>query len=98
MAPRDTPTPFDADNVPGSCTPAARNDWRNGVADSMSARTTTESTSDAGYTTAGFSLMSFLSISPLYLGGSPYMARYDLGLVLGRRCIVDYGGSITSSS
>ena len=34
--------------------PAACNVWRRGDADSMSARTKNEFTTDAGYTTAGF--------------------------------------------
>src|SRR6266581_8138398 len=38
MAPRVAPTSFGADNSSGSCMPAACNDWRFGVADSMSAR------------------------------------------------------------
>ena len=53
MANRVPPTPHYADNSSGSL-PAACNVWRRGDADSMSARTTTESTTDAGYTTAGF--------------------------------------------
>ena len=48
MAYRDTPTLFDADNISGSGTLAARNDWRNGDADSMSARAANEPASDAG--------------------------------------------------
>ena len=72
MAYRDTPTLFDADNSSGSGTLAARIDWRNGDADSMSARISNEPTSDAGYTTAGYSLTPKLSISFLYFGGSPY--------------------------
>ena len=54
MANRVHPTPINADNSSGS-SPAACNDWRMGDADSMSARITTESTLDAGYTTAGAS-------------------------------------------
>lgn len=72
MANRDASTPRDADNLFGSGTPAACSDWRFGEADSMSARTTTESNLDAGYTTAGFSLMPYLVINPLYFRGSPY--------------------------
>jgi hypothetical protein len=71
MANRVHPTPTDADNSSGSL-PAACIDWRLGDADSMSARTTTESTLDAGYTTAGASLTAKLSVSFLRLGGSPY--------------------------
>jgi hypothetical protein len=48
MANRVHPTPIDADNSSGSL-PAVRIDWRIGDADSMSARTTPESTLDAGY-------------------------------------------------
>ena len=55
MATRDAPTPFDADNSSGSTMLAACNDWRNGDADSMSARAANEATYDAGYTTAGLS-------------------------------------------
>lgn len=40
MANRVHPTPHDADNYAGSL-PAARNDWRRGDADSMSARDST---------------------------------------------------------
>jgi hypothetical protein len=47
-------------------------DWRIGNADSMSARTTPESTLDAGYTTAGASPTAKLSVSFLRLRGSPY--------------------------
>jgi len=72
MATRETPTSLDADNSSGSRTLAVRNDWRSDAADSMSARTIKESTLDAGYTTAGFSLMPSLSVSFLYFGGSPY--------------------------
>ena len=75
MANRVHPTPIDADNPSGSL-PAACNDWRIGDADSMSARTTTESTVDAGYTTAGASQKAKLSISFLLLWGSPYMSGY----------------------
>ena len=64
--------PFDADNSSGSITPAACIDWRNGDADSMSARTTSESTIDAGYTTAGLSLLPQPSVSYLYFGGRWY--------------------------
>ena len=52
MATRAHPRPSDADNSSGSSA-AACSVWRAGPADSMLARTTTESTSDAGYTTAG---------------------------------------------
>ncbi len=55
MANRVPPTLHYADNSSGSL-PAACNVWRRSDADSMSARTTTESTTDAGYTTAGASL------------------------------------------
>lgn len=48
MANRVHPTLIDADNISGSL-PAACIDWRIGDADSMSARTTPESTLDAGY-------------------------------------------------
>jgi octaprenyl-diphosphate synthase len=71
MATRVLPAPTDADNSSGSL-PAARSDWRFGDADSMSARTTPESTTDAGYTTAGVSPTANLSISLLPLWGSPY--------------------------
>ena len=71
MANRVHPTPIDADNSSGSL-PAVRSDWRIGDADSMSARTTAESTLDAGYTTAGASHKAKLSISFLNLWGSPY--------------------------
>jgi hypothetical protein len=73
MARWDAPTLFVADNSSGSRTLAACNDWRNGDADSMSARAANEPTNDAGYTTAGFSLMPDLLISFLNPGGSPYM-------------------------
>jgi hypothetical protein len=73
MAYRSTPTLFDADNISGSRTLAARNDWRNGDADSMSARAANAPASDAGYTAAGYSLKPQLSISFLYFGVSPYM-------------------------
>lgn len=53
MANRVPPTLHYADNSSGSL-PAACNVWRRSDADSMSAPTTTESTTDAGYTTAGF--------------------------------------------
>jgi len=72
MANRVHPTLIDADNISGSL-PAVRIDWRIGDADSMSARTTTESTLDAGYTTAGASPTAKLSVSFLHLWGSPYM-------------------------
>jgi hypothetical protein len=72
MATRETPTLFDADNTSGSSTPAACNEWRNGDADSMSARAANEPITDAGYTTAGFSLMPSLLVSFLYFGVSPY--------------------------
>ena len=71
MANRVHPTPTDADNSSGSM-PAACNDWRIGDADSMSARTTPESTSDAGYTTAGDSPTANTSVSLLPWWGSPY--------------------------
>jgi hypothetical protein len=71
MANRVHPTPTNADNTSGSFA-AARIDWRIGDADSMSARTTTKSTLDAGYTTAGASPKAKLSISFLRLWGSPY--------------------------
>jgi hypothetical protein len=76
MANRVHPTPIDADNSSGSMnesSAAACSDWRFGDADSMSARTTTESTPDAGYTTAGASPTANLSVSFLRLWGSPYM-------------------------
>jgi hypothetical protein len=71
MAKRAHPTPTDADNSSGSL-PAACSDWRVGDADSMSARTTTESTPDAGYTTAGDSQTAKLSARLFQVGGSPY--------------------------
>ena len=70
MANRFHSTPIDADNFSGSL-PAVRSDWRTGDADSMSPRTTTESTTDAGYTTVGASPKATLSISLLPLRGSP---------------------------
>ena len=95
MAYRDTPTLFDADNISGSCTLAARNDWRNGDADSMSARVSKEPTSDAGYTTAGYSLKPQLSISFLYSGGESIydglglssLSNTDIGLCCERACL-----------
>lgn len=87
MAPREIPTSLDADNSSGSSTLAACSDWRSGAADSMSARTIKESTSDAGYTTAGCSLMPSLSISPLYFGGSPYTASYKHSWALPSICL-----------
>jgi hypothetical protein len=72
MADRVRPIPTDANNSCGSL-PAVCNDWRIGNADSMSARTTPESTLDAGYTTAGASPTAKLSVSFLRLWGSPYM-------------------------
>jgi hypothetical protein len=72
MANRAHPRPSDADNSSGSL-PAACIVWRAGPADSMLARTTTESTSDAGYTTAGVSPTAKTSVSFLPLWGSPYM-------------------------
>ena len=75
MANRVHPTPIDADNSSG-CLPAARNDWRFGDADSMSARTIAESTTNAGYTTAGASPTAKLSVSFLRLWGSQYMKGY----------------------
>lgn len=71
MAHRAHPTSLDADNSSGSL-PAACSDWRNDVADSMSARATTEPTTDAGNTTAGASPKAHLSISLLPLKGGPY--------------------------
>ena len=65
------PIPTDADNSSGSL-PAVRSDWRTGDANSMSARTTTEPTKDAGYTTAGASPTAKLSVSHLPLRGSPH--------------------------
>jgi len=53
MANRVPPIPYYADNSFGSL-PAACNVWRGNDADSILARTTAESTTDAGYTTAGF--------------------------------------------
>ena len=47
MATRVLPAPTDADNSSGSL-PAARSDWRNGDADSMSARDAYDPTTDAG--------------------------------------------------
>jgi hypothetical protein len=55
MATRVTPTLLHADNSSGSFMLAVRNDWRTDDADSMSARKP-ESTTDAGYTTAGSTL------------------------------------------
>jgi hypothetical protein len=75
VTPPGSPPPIDADNSSGSTnfsSAAACTDWRNAYADSMSARTTTESTLDAGYTTAGASQTAKLSISLFRLWGSPY--------------------------
>ena len=77
MANRVHPTPLDADNSSGSSA-AVSSDWRIGDADSMSARATTEPTTDAGYTTAGASPIANLSISLLPFGGSPYTRGLDL--------------------
>jgi hypothetical protein len=71
MASRVPPTPPYADDSSGSL-PAASAVWRRGDADSMSARITAESTTDAGYTTAGVSPTGPQSVSPLPLRGSPY--------------------------
>jgi len=69
MANRVHPTPIDADKSAGSLATACNNDWHTGDADSMSARATKESTSDAGYTIAGASQTAKLSVSFLHLGG-----------------------------
>jgi hypothetical protein len=64
-----------ADNSSGltnASSAAACNAWHFSDADSMSARTTTESTLDAGYTTAGISHQAKLLISLLHLWESPY--------------------------
>jgi hypothetical protein len=74
MANRVHPTSFDADNSSGSL-PAACSDWRNGVADSMSARATTEPTTDAGYTTAGASPTAKTIDQPLAVEGE---SIYDM--------------------
>ena len=79
MANRVHPTQINADNFSGSL-PAVRSDWRFGDADSRSARTTTETTIDAGYTTAGASPKAKLSISLLPLRGSPYTTSYARGV------------------
>jgi len=71
MANRVHPTLTDADNSSGSFA-AACSDWRSGDADSMSARTTSEPTSDAEWSTAGASPTANISVSFLPLGGSPY--------------------------
>lgn len=68
MANRVHPIPTEADNSSGRL-PAVRIDWRFGDADSISARTTLESTLDAGYTTAGASHKANISICLLRLGG-----------------------------
>ncbi|MFA9274464.1 MAG: hypothetical protein ACEQSE_06255 [Candidatus Aquirickettsiella gammari] len=73
MAQRNATRSLNADNTSGSFTPAARSEWRNDHADSMSARNTIDSTSDAGYTTAGLFLAPEILINFLYFGGSPYM-------------------------
>ena len=82
MANRVHPTPIDADNFSGSL-PAACSDWRISDADSMSARTTAESTLDAGYTTAGAPQKAKTSISLLHLWGSPYTNCYASLRLLG---------------
>ena len=75
MANRVAPTPFDADNSAGRC---AGNDARAVCSDWRSVRRfhvgtgRIEPTQDAGYTTAGSPFLSELSVSLLFLGGSPY--------------------------
>lgn len=75
MANRMHPPLTDADNPSGSL-PAVRSDWRISEADSMSARTKTESPIDAGYTAAGASQTAKLSVNLLPLRGSQYTKGY----------------------
>ena len=82
MANRAHPRLTDADNSCGSL-PTAGNDWRIGDADSMAARTTPESTTDAGYTTARACPTANLSVSFLPLWGIPYRNSWR---ITGARC------------
>jgi len=72
MAPRVTPTPYDADNFYGSFTLAARSDWRFGDADSMSARASTIPPQMPDIRLQAHPYPPDLSISFLSWVGSPY--------------------------
>jgi len=72
MATRVAPTPNDADNPSGSFTPAARSDWRFGVADSMSARATASPLQMPDIRLQASPQRPDLSISLFSNGGSPY--------------------------
>jgi hypothetical protein len=72
MANRVVPTLLDADNLAGSCTLAARNDWRSEVRRFHVATGQYEPTPDAGYTTAGSLVLPEQPINLLLFGGSPY--------------------------
>src|SRR2546426_5672005 len=72
MAPRGRPTPFDADNSSGSYTPAACIDWRFGVADSMSARVSTNPHQMPDIRLQASPQRPPQSISFFPCGGSPY--------------------------
>src|SRR3989304_4882588 len=72
MAPRVAPAPLDADNSAGSFTLAACNDWRCGVADSMSGRTITSPLQMPDIRLQPQPFLPSLSISLFLFGGSPY--------------------------
>src|SRR5438128_11172546 len=77
MAPRVAPTPFDADNSSGSCMPAACNDWRFGVADSMLARVSLNPHQMPDIRLQASPQQPLLSISFFPWRGSPYTNRKD---------------------
>ena len=72
MATRVIPTLTDADNSYGSFMPAARNDWRFGDADSMSARAIQSPLQMPDIRLQAYPSLPQPPISPLLPGGSPY--------------------------
>lgn len=90
MATRVIPTLIDADNSYGSFMPAARNDWRFGDADSMSARAIQSPHQMPDIRLQAYPSLPQLPISPLLPGGSPYM---ELGV-----CIPSLGKCVQNRS
>src|SRR5450759_4917573 len=94
VAPRVVPTPLDADNPAGSCTLAACTDWRSGVRRFHVGTGHHEPTSDAGYTTAGFTPTATTIDQPLSLQGE---SIYDgLARIFHTEAQDEVGGIITS--
>ena len=81
MATRVLAAPTVADNCSGSL-PAARSDWRNGDADSMSARDASDPTTDAGLLSSRCFPNSQSIDQPLAVEGESIYEGLDLGFLV----------------